>query len=102
MLTEEEKESITRLKFKSDTYSLIVSKLTDRLVQENEELRSDKNHLLGIAKILQSQLDAIKKAWAETLIKYNSVAHHFSFVCDEEIELGDAIEALDKLIGGGK
>lgn len=50
--------------------------------------------------VLQSQLDAIKKAWGETLIKYNSVAHHFSFVCDEEIELGDAIEALDKLIGG--
>ena len=60
--------------------------IIDRLVAENEEL-SDK-------------LDAIKKAWCETLIKYNSVAHHFSFVCDEEIELGDAIQALDKLIGG--
>lgn len=118
-LTKEEKRYIEQLKdfwsaISESERSLIT--IIDRLVAENEELRAEKKLAIVVAtefrkssneqeeeiETLQSRLDAIKKAWGETLTKYNSVAHHFSFVCDEEIELGDAIEALDKLIGGEK
>lgn len=122
MLTEEEKDIVSCFRSSGYQPEVMMVAVIDRLMKENEELQEWKYkagqraieniNLRGRLepveamredyKFLQSQLDAIKKAWAETLIKYNSVAHHFSFVCDEEIELGDAIEALDKLIGGGK
>ena len=115
-LTKEEKSLIAIFRGSEYHQDKVVVELVDRLVAENEKLsakcerfdeaiRHDALTIVDGAmeeRRLQNQLDAIKKAWGETLVKYNSVAHHFSFVCDEAIELGDAIEALDKLIGGEK
>ena len=110
MLTKEEKESITRLKFKSDTYSLIVAKLIDRLVAENEELQGDKKHLLGVAQMLQFKLDAIKKAWGPFVKFLNAVLVKQGDEPDELPMLGmgrsihdvptmGEVRTLDKLIG---
>ena len=124
MLTEEEKESITRLKFKSDTYSLIVAKLISRLVKENEELQEWKYkagqraieniNLRGRLepveamredyKFLQSQLDAIKKAWGPLLKLIPIELCNTNLIGDGNYvnaKIGD-LKALDKLIGGEK
>lgn len=56
-----------------------VENIISRLVKENEEL--------------QFQLDAIKKAAKKVVERYEYI---------DQNGLDDAIEALDKLIGGGK
>ena len=107
MLTEEEKDIVSCFRSSGYQPEVMMVAVIDRLVKENEELEKSRNvwanrHLNPKVEQLESKLDAIKKAWGIVLVKYNAVADFFSFVCDEEIELGDEIKALDKLIGGGK
>ena len=116
MLTEEEKELIDMCSEWGEEHRDLI-RIISRLVKENEELQNFNEIKAGLSCAilqqegyceLQTQLDAIKKAWEpvkDSFTKHKEITKKYvRFQYQDEDRpipvLKTGIEALDKLIGG--